>query len=121
MSNIPEGAPVDSSVDPLSQAAGGIDTSLPLLQPDRTMRLECISSKIAPTKSDESRNTLTLICKTTTEGTFTTGKTAHAGYKLYKRYGVSETPAADGKDARTKKSLATWPHSSRRSTVPTPL
>ena len=65
-----------------------------------------ISSKIAPTKSDETRNTLTLICKTTTDGTFTTGKTAHAGYKLYKRISVSESAPSGDKEGRDMKAIA---------------
>jgi hypothetical protein len=106
-SNAPEG----QEQDPLSQAAGGIDTTIPLLAPDRTLRLECMSSQIAPTKSDESRNTLTVILKTTKDATFADGKPARAGYKLYKRWGVSETPGGKGDDGkerapRTNKEIA---------------
>lgn len=98
--------PAGEEVDPLSAAAGGIDTSIPLLQPDRIMRLECSSCTVSPTKTDESRNVLTIICKTTTDGTFVTGKTAHAGYKLYKRISVSTSPAKDGKEGRDNKAIA---------------
>ena len=98
--------PTGAEVDPLTQAAGSIDTTIPLLQPDRTMRLQCISCKVEPTKTDDTRNVLTIICKTTTDGVFTTGKTAHAGYKLYKRISVSPSEPKDGKEGRTKKAIA---------------
>src|SRR5947207_9028366 len=101
MSDQAQTNPPGKETDPLSVAAGGIDTTMPLLQSDRTMRLECISSKVEPTKTDESRNVLTIVCKTTTDGVFTTGKPARAGYKLYKRISVSPSEPKDGKDGRT--------------------
>ena len=93
--------PPGEEVDPLAQAAGGIDTTVPLLAADRIMRLECIKAEVAPTKSDPNRSVLTIVCKTTKDGTFTSGKKAHAGYKLYKRVGVTPsgpTEASEGRD-----------------------
>lgn len=97
-------------VDPLAQAAGGIDTSFPLLPADRLITVECVSAKVAPTKEAPDRSTLTIMCKTTTELTFQDGKRANPGFKLYKRYGVTVTPPTDKSDGRTidsiKKDLA---------------
>lgn len=101
----PSGAPVDEQ-DPLSQAAGGIDTTIPMLQPDRTMRLECVECKVVGKKDDETRKVLNITCKTTTDGTFTDGKTAHAGYKLYKRISVSESAPKEGSSGRDRKAIA---------------
>jgi hypothetical protein len=106
----PDEATGEGEVDPLAEAAGAVDTSFPLLSPDRPLRWECISAKVAPSKADPSRNGLTLILKTTTETTFQNGKKAHPGFKVYKRYGVSVTPPTADSDGRTidaiKKDLA---------------
>jgi len=92
--------PPGQEVDPLAQAAGGIDTTIPLLAADRIMRLECIKSDVAPTKSDPNRLALTIVCKTTKDGTFTSGKKAHAGYKLYKRVSVTPSEPTESSEGR---------------------
>lgn len=91
------------SADPLAEAAGGVDTSFPVLMGDRVLELECVSCKKALSKSDPSgqRETLTIVVKTVTDATFRDGKKANPGVKIYKRYGVTVTPPSGDSEGRT--------------------
>lgn len=91
----------EGEVDPLAEAAGGVDTSFPVLMPDRKLRFECSSCVKAPSKTDPSRETLTITLKTTTDTSFQNGKPCRAGFKIFKRYGVTPTPPSGESDGRT--------------------
>ena len=91
--------------NPIAQAAGGIDTTIPLLVPDQALELECIKSEIKPSKNDENRDVLTMVFKTTREARLVGGKKAHDGYKLYKRWSVSTSEPHDGKAGRTAEDI----------------
>jgi len=88
----------EAQIDPLSQAAGSIDTSFPLLMADRVLEFKVESSKVAPSKSNEANNTLTIKFKTTKEATLQDGKKTPPGFPLFKRIGVTVTePTVDEK------------------------
>lgn len=93
-------------VDPLSQAAGGVDTSFPLLAGDRILRMSIAKCSHGPSKTDESRNVLTIKMKTEKEAALDDGKTAKPGFTCYKRISTSPSEPKEGSDGRTNKDIA---------------
>jgi hypothetical protein len=101
-----EGATEVQTNDPLSQAAGSIDTSFPLLPEGKALRLNCKSSTISSSKADAARDVLTIIGETTEDTVFKDGKKCRSGYKLYKRYSITPSEPHDGKEGRTIENVA---------------
>lgn len=93
-------------VDPLSQAAGGVDTSFPLLAGDRILRMEISKVTHGPSKTDESRNVLTIKMKTQKEAALNDGKTAKPGFTCYKRISTSPSEKTAESEGRTNKDIA---------------
>lgn len=97
-------------VDPLSQASGGIDTSFPLIAPDRVCRFKISSAKKAPVKDAEKaaagHELLTLQLKTEKSYPDTDGKTLNAGFSVYHRISLTPTEGKDGKSGRTIENIA---------------
>jgi len=85
-------------VDPLNEAAGTIDTSFPVLAPDRIVEFKVESSKIAASKSNEQNQTLTIKFKSTKPAKLLDGKETAPGFPVFKRYGITPTePTVDDK------------------------
>lgn len=87
-------------VDPLSVAAGGVDTSYPTLMGDRIVRFEIASAKVDDVKDKPGRQQLIVKMKTTKDAVMSDGKTAKPGFVGIKRIGVTayeETIDGEGK------------------------
>ena len=93
-------------VDPLSQAAGGVDTSFPLLAGDRILRMSISKATHGPSKTDETRNVLTLKMKTEKEAALNDGKTAKPGFTCYKRISTSQSEKTAENEGRSNKDIA---------------
>src|SRR5262245_22344795 len=97
------GAAVEN--DPLSEAAGGVDTSYPILSPDRLLRFEVKSCKKLRNE-DKGSEHIEFKLKLMKESTFTDGKVAREGYIVTERAGITPTEKFDIDSV--KKGLAKW-------------
>lgn len=99
-------------VDPMSQAASGIDTTFPILKGDRILQMEIVQCRKVPVKDKPDRFNLEFKLKTTKEATMNDGRTAQPGFTGYKRISIStsepsEDPNTGKKSAgRTNKDIA---------------
>jgi hypothetical protein len=103
----PEGVDSGAAVenDPLSVAAGGVDTSYPVLSPDRLLRFEVKSAKKVRNEEKATEH-IELKLKLLKESTFTDGKPAREGYVVTERVGI--TPSEKYDIEAIKKGLAKW-------------
>lgn len=103
MSDIAEGsdsATTAQEVDPLSEAAGGVDTSFPILAGDRIVRFEVVKTTVQ--KKEETGNEfMVLKMKTQKEVALDDGKTAKPGFTCYKRIMITVTPPTEQSEGRT--------------------
>lgn len=96
----------NQSADPFDMPAGAIDTSFPLLSPDRICRFEIVSSTIGPSRNNEASETWTIKHKLLKDATSTAGEPIKAGFPVTIRMGITPTEAHDGKDAYTAQMIA---------------
>lgn len=106
------GASAAEEQDPLSMAAGGIDTTFPVLAGDRIIQFQIAACRKVPVKDKPDRFNLEFKIKTTKDAMLNDGRTAHAGFSGFKRISVSTSePSEDtttGKKSagRTSKDIA---------------
>lgn len=82
------------AVDPLSQAAGGIDTNFPLLQDGTFMRFECREAKQTETQEKKTKQ-ITMKWVTTKEAVDQNNRSLNAGFPVYVRINAEATETRD--------------------------
>lgn len=94
-------------VDPLSQAASGIEApKFPLLQDNRIVRFEVVAITKAPVKDKPDREVLTVKMRTVKDQVDTDSKPLRAGFTCFTRTGITPFPEEGDKRARTNKEIA---------------
>lgn len=107
MPDAADSAGAAAEVDPLSQAAGGIEApKFPCLAGSRICRFTIKSILKAATKDDATRESLTIAFKTTKDYPDTDGKTLGEGFTVYKRIGITPVAPEGEKRGRTMKDIA---------------
>lgn len=99
-----------SAVDPLSEAAGGVDTSFPVLSPDRLLRFE-VKNATRERNDKTGAESIKLKLRLTDDtqnasATYTDGKPARAGYTVSQYIGITPTDKYSIDDI--KRNAALW-------------
>ena len=89
-------------VDPLAVAADNVDTSMPLLQPDKLYNLTV--AKVEAKTNDKGVGMLKITLKTTKDELDTTGNTVNTGFPIFENFVY--TPTGDLTIDQIKKSGA---------------
>lgn len=94
-------------IDPLSQAAGGIEApKFPVLMPDRICQFKIAKSSKDNVQGDETKQMLVLTLATTKDYTDKDGKPLRQGFKVFHREGLYPMPATDTWRGRTMQDVA---------------
>jgi len=96
---------IGSAVDPLAEAAGGINTDFPVLMPDRLLEFKVSSAKKKHNEQTGS-DSIELKIELTKDSTFRDNNKARAGFKFNQYIGVSPSDNYTFEDI--KRNVALW-------------
>lgn len=88
-------------VDPLSGAAAGVDTSFPLIAPDRIVRFKLAKLTVEAGKENPNAKVLTFKFKTEKDVAAADGKKLHSGFPVTTWISLTPTEGKDGKEPYT--------------------